>query len=80
MDLTTAARMDVAAADIERVAKAGWKVRRYDGYSGVNFVGQRGCVRIRGPKHMNEEISLQRLLNLLLRYDEEQAAGKLVQP
>lgn len=74
MDLTTAARMDVAAADIERVAKAGWKVRRYDGYSGVNFVGQRGCVRIRGEKNMQDQVALQRLLNLLIRYDEEGGA------
>lgn len=74
IDLITAARMEVATADVQRVAKSGWKIRRYDGFRGVNFVGQRGCLRIRGEKNHSEQIAFQRLLNLLMRYDEEAGA------
>lgn len=43
----------------------------YHGFRGHNFVGERPGVRIRGDKHACAEIALQRLLNLLLAYDEQ---------
>lgn len=63
--------MEVALADIQAVAAAGWKIAHYRSWRGSNFVGMKGEVRIRGEKHMNPDLALQELLDLLIRYDEE---------